>query len=312
MWQTQPGFDGGTLFVAHLDVPMIVDQARQGFRRDPEWLYGEGVGRSRAPLVMLEYAFRSLRSIRRLRKLPVGVLLFSDEGRDAAQSAPLIRDAAARAEHVVVCRPGTVGNGILTRRRGSRRYQLVVEGERLSPGRIGRKRPVLPWACEKLEAMGRLSTPTPKKRISVAALDLKTERHPMFVPHRVEGSLMVSYSDSAHADEAEASMRSILGKGGPKWTLTRLADRPPMADRRSNRSLVTALEAAAARWEIPVRRETSSWPSVAGLAPASAAVVCGVGPVTRDRGSPEEAVQRISLVQRTLLVAEYLVGRLPR
>jgi hypothetical protein len=39
-----------------------------------------------------------------------------------------------------------------------------------------------------------------------------------------------------------------------------------------------------------------------------AACVCGLGPVARDLGTPQEAVQRISLVQRTLLLADYLGG----
>ena len=72
MWETARGFDGGVLLLAHLDVPAVGDSVRQGFRRDPEWLYGEGVGRSRAPLVMLEYALRALRSIRRPQAAPAG------------------------------------------------------------------------------------------------------------------------------------------------------------------------------------------------------------------------------------------------
>ena len=310
MWETARGFERGVLLLAHLDVPVVGDTVRQGYRRDPEWLYGEGAGRSRASLVMLEYALRALRNVRSLRRLPLGVLLYSDEGRDAVQSRELIRRATAGADHVLVCRPGTVGNGILTQRRGSRRYELTVEGERLSPGQIGRRRTVVGWTCEKLEAIGRLNSP--KQRISIAALDLKTERHAMFVPHRVEASLMMSYLDPAKADQAEASMRTALGRGGPKWRLSQLSDRPPIVERPTNEPLVAALEAAAARWEIPLERDSSAWPSVAGLVPDDTAVVCGVGPVTRDRGTPDEAVQRISLVQRTLLLAEYLIGQLER
>ena len=309
-WETAKGFDGGVLLLAHLDVPVVADGVRQGFRRDPEWLYGEGVGRSRAPLVMLEYALSALRSIRSLRRLPLGVMLYTDEGRDAVQSRPLIAQAAERAGQVLVCRPGTVGNGVLTQRRGSRRYELTVEGDRLSPGQIGRRRTVVGWTCEKLQAIGGLNSP--RKRVSIATLDLRTERHAMFVPHRVEVSLMMSYLEAAQADETEAAMRAALGRGGPKWRLQRLHDRPPMADRPTNGSLVEALEAAATRWEIPLERESSSWPSVAGLVPADTAVVCGMAPVTRDRGTPDEAVQRISLVQRTLLLSEFLIGQINR
>ncbi len=310
MWETARGFDGGTLLVAHLDVPATGAALRQGFRRDPEWLYGEGIGRSRGSLVMLEYALRSLRSIRTLRRVPLGVLLYSDEGQDAIQSHALIRRAAERAEHVLVCRPGTVDNGIVTQRRGSRRYELTVEGARLSPGQVGRRRTVANWTFDKLVAIGKLNAPN--KRLSIAALNVHTERHAMFVPHRVEASLIMSYLDPAHANEAERSMRSILGRGGPTWHLTLLTDRPPMVDRPANQQVVEALESAAATWDIPLDHESSGWPSVAGLVPEPASVVCGVGPVTRDRGTPDEAVQRISLVQRTLLLAEYLIGRAKR
>ena len=309
-WETVKGLEGGILLLAHIDVPVVTDWVRRGFRRDPEWLYGEGVGRSRGPLVMLEYSLRALRSIRSLRRLPLGVMLYADEGRDAVQSRHLIRQAAERADHVLVCRPGTVGNGVLTQRRGSRRYELTVEGDRLSPAQIGRRRTVVGWTCEKLQSIGALSSP--RKRISIAALDVRTERHAMFVPHRIEVSLMMSYLEAGQADETEAAMRAALGRGGPKWHLDRLDDRPPMPDRPNNAALVEALEAAAVRWEIPLERESSAWPSVAGLVPADTAVVCGMAPVTRDRGTPDEAVQRISLVQRTLLLTEYLIGRLER
>ena len=310
MWETVKGFEGGVLLLAHLDVPVMAGAVQQGFRRDPEWLHGEGVGRSRGSLVMLEYALRALRSTRSLRRIPLGVLLYGDEGRDAARSRGLIHQAAARAEHVLVCRPGTVGHGIVTERRGSRRYELTIEGERLSPGQVGRRRPVVRWACEKVEAIGQLSSP--KRRLSIGVLDMRTERHAMFMPHRVEVSLMMSYLAPAHADETEAAMRRALGRGGPKWSLNRASDRPPMQHRPGNQRLVDALEAAAAKRDIGVERESSAWPSVAGLVPEGTAVVCGVSPAMMDGGTPDEAVQRISLVQRTLLLTEYLVGRLGR
>ena len=310
MWETARGFDGGVLLLAHLDVPTTDSALRQGFRRDPEWLYGEGVGRSRGSLVMLEYALRALRNVRTLRRVPLGVLLYTDEGRDATQSQALIRRAAARADQVLVCRPGTVGNGIVTERRGSRRYELTVDGQSLSPGQVGRRRTVVNWTADKLVAFSKLNAPN--KRLSIAALDVRTERHAMFVPHRVEASLMMSYLDPAQADEAEASMRSILGRRGPKWNLIPLTDRPPMIDRAANHDAVAALEAAAAKWDIPIEHESSGWSSVAGLVPDPTAAVCGIGPIVKDAGTPDEAVQRISLVQRTLLLAEYLIGRLGR
>ena len=71
-WETNSGFEGGTLFIGHIDIPLESGVPVQTFRREPEWLYGEGVGVSRAPLVMLEFALRSLRYNRLLHQLPIG------------------------------------------------------------------------------------------------------------------------------------------------------------------------------------------------------------------------------------------------
>ncbi len=149
-WETQAGMAGGVLFIAQLDVPIEPTAAHKPFRRTPEHLFGEGVGRSRAPLVILEYAFRSLRSIRRLRHLKAGVLLYADEGRSARHSARFIRAAAAKAKEVFVLRPGTTSGGIIARRNGVRIYTLNIMGESLSLSSGARREPVIRWAMEKL------------------------------------------------------------------------------------------------------------------------------------------------------------------
>jgi len=136
-----------------------------------------------------------------------------------------------------------------------------------------------------------------------------TERHAMFMPHRLEASLLMSYTDDSEADAAESAMRATLGRAGPKWEMNMVADRPPMGDRQINAALIEELSAAAAKWEIPLELQFATSPSVAGLVSGDVAAVCGMGPVTTARGTPNEAVQRISLVQRTLLLAEYLLGR---
>ena len=104
----------------------------------------------------------------------------------------------------------------------------------------------------------------------------------------------------------QEAIREILASGGFSYQLEALSDRPALKSRASNKRLCTELSEIAANWEIPFGQESALWPSVAGLVPASTAVVCGVGPVARDLYTPNEAVERISLLQRTLLLAEFL------
>ena len=303
-WQTAAGLENGTLLVGHLDVPVETEIPPQMFRRDPEWLHGEGIGSSRAPLVMIEFALRALRSSKLLRNAAVGALLYADEGRDARYSGDIIRAAAARAKHVLVLRPGNIGESIITQRRGQRKYRLRVEGDALRPGRATRKPEALRWLCRKLEELSALSDQ--KNRLSVSTTSVRTETLPMLLPHRAVATILVTYPEEVAADTVEAAMRSTLGKGKPKWGLEKIASRPPMKERRANTRLAKSLVDLASEWEMPLKRESSVWPSVAGVVPSKTACICGVGPVARDLGTPNEAVQRVSLVQRTLLLAEFL------
>lgn len=307
-WETARKLSDGTLFIGHLDVPLEGSAPHQPFRRDPEWLHGEGIGTSRAPLVMLEFALRSLRGIRRLRKLPLGVLLYSDEGWDAQGSREIIEAAAARAKQVFVLRPGNLGDHVIVQRRGHRKYRFRVEGAQLRPGRLIKKLPPLRWTWKKLEELAQLTSH--KDRISVSILDMRTERHPMRLPHRITATILVTYPDPAVIEPLEQQMWAILGKSGPHWELELLSDRPPMRDRTANMRLAKSLTEVAKQWEIPLNSESSTFPSVAGLAPLKTPCLCGMGPVARDLSTPAEAVQRISLVQRTLLLAEFLAKQL--
>jgi D-alanine-D-alanine ligase len=304
-WETKKGLAGGTLFVLHLDVPVVEEVPSQRFRREPEWLYGDGIGASRAPVVMLEFALRSIRSIRRLHRLPVGVLCYTDEGRDARYGRMTIRKAAERAGRVLVLRPGNLGDYVVTKRRGQRRYRFRAEEE---PRRLGRalKRPeLLRWVWNRLEGFSGIGSA--RQRTSVSALHVGSDRLPMHLPHRVTSILVVTYPDASRIAAVEQDMRALVPKGGPKWELEQISDRPPMKERSSTLELARSLKRTADEWDIPLKTESSAWASVAGLVPGRTACLCGVAPVARDLGTPQEAVQRISLVQRTLLLAQYLV-----
>lgn len=307
-WETRHGFEDGTLLVLHLDVPLGQDAPNQGYRREPEWLHGEGIGASRAPMVMVEYALRALKSQRQLAKLKLGVLAYTDEGRDGRYSAELIRRAAKQAKQVFVLRPGQAGGLAIVGRRGVRKFQLGVEGPAKKLGQAGIKNEPLLWTAEKLQAMAALSSR--KARIAVSASDLKVHAHPMRLPHNVTATVLISSPDADVADETEEKVRAILGKSTSslKWTLRQISDRPAMESSKKSVALQKKLKKIADALEIPFGTETSVWPSAAGLVPSRTAVICGMGPVACDLYTPNEAVERISLLQRTLLLTSFLAN----
>jgi len=303
--ETAKGLEGGTLLMLALDVPWPQSVQGHGFRRDPELLYGEGVALSRGPLVMLEFALRALKQQKLMHKTRLGVALYADEGLDCQLSADRLARAAGSAERVLVLRPGNAGDKVITQRRGQRIYHLVAEGRPARLGQASRRPNVLHWFCSRCDALTGLTQP--KRRIAVAVSKVSTSAFPHLLPHKLETTIQVGYPDARSGADVEAQMREALGTDRP-WMLEQVADRPPMAERRENLALYERLKGVAADWGIPLERESSVGPSVAGLVPPGVAVVCGMGPVGLDLYTPRESIQRISLVQRTLLLAEVLAS----
>ena len=304
-WETKAGFEGGTLLIGHIDVPLERNTPNQLFRRDPEWLYGEGIGVSRAPFVMLNFALRALRNRRVLQKIPLGVLYYSDEGRDCRYSAEMIQQAAAKAACVLVLRPGSLNDKMMIQRRGQKKYLLTLEGKSLRLGQYARTPEVLLQACGKFLEIS--SHSSRKDRVALSVTDIQTDAYPMRLPHRVTANLMLSYLDPKMVAPIEKKVGEILKKGSFRFHLETISDRPPMKERRNNLRLAKKLTAIADQWDIPLIQDSSVWPSAGGLVPAKVPVVCGLGPVSKDLYAPQEGVSRSSFIQRTLLMAQFLV-----
>jgi D-alanine-D-alanine ligase len=234
-------------------------------------------------------------------------LLYADEGRQGRYSAPLIRAAAERAKEVFILRPGNVGDHVITQRRGQRRFRFQVVAEPIRLGRPSRRADALRWAWNKLEEIAQLTDRS--RRISVSTIELRTERMPMHLPHRAMAIIAITYPSEEAAEALEKRIRAILGRKGPKWELEFLTDQPPFLKRPASLELYRELSQVAENWQIPLHAESSVWPSVAGLLPEDKPVLCGLGPVARDLRTPQESLLRISLVQRTLLLSQFLVAR---
>jgi D-alanine-D-alanine ligase len=145
------------------------------------------------------------------------------------------------------------------------------------------------------------------EKIAIASTKVNTSGFPMLLPHRLSADLLLTYLDVKRADAAEDKVRAILGKNTLKWSLELVSDRPAMKDRIANKRLASSILSTAADWGIELRTDSSVWPSVGGLVTGRTGVACGMGPVARQLYTPQEAVQRMSLIQRTLLLAQFLL-----
>lgn len=304
-WETRAGMQDGILLIGHIDVPINPYLAFEAFRSDPEFLYGEGIGSSRASLAMLEYSLKALKQVDKLDQLHLGVLYYGDEGLDCVESEDTIRKACMLAKKILILRPGNAPDKVITSRRGQSRYRLTVEGEPKRLGAKGRKPDLLRVLYCKLDQLSKLSLR--KERIAVSAVDIKTEAHPGMIPHRAVVEIQTTYPTKEKGTQLEKSLKEILSGDDLKWRLAKQSDRPPMTERKTNQQLLNSLNNIATEWDIPLSKESSLMPSVAGLVPRSVPTICGIGPVVHNLYTSRESIERISLVQRTLLLSQLLL-----
>ena len=304
-WETNRGMKSGTLLLGHIDVPLEPNHAAQLFRKEPEWLHGEGIGISRAPLVMALYALKALRHHRMLHKQPIGILYYMDEGRDCRYSAELIQKAAKSASRVMVLRPGGYMNQIYIQQKGQRKYFLTIKGKLRVPGEPYPNSDTLIWTVHRLHEL--TDELCRRKGVTVDFVGMETEGYPMRSPHKIHMTMMVGYLDNRKADESVERIREILTGSRFKIRMEMISDRPPMKKRPVNRELALSFEKIASDWDIPLQIDTSVWPSAGGLVPKRIPVIGGIGPIARDMYTPHEAVDRTSLIQRTLLLAQFLI-----
>jgi D-alanine-D-alanine ligase len=208
----------------------------------------------------------------------------------------------------MVLRPGNPGGHAITDRRGLRKYFLVAEGTPLRLGKAASSPEVLLWAAQKTEALAKLTNR--REKIALSAVNIATDAYPMLLPHRVRITLLSSFATIRDGDRLEKEMKSVLGRGKVKWSLECVANRPPMRTKKRGNTQIGSMQDIARQWEIPFVLESSVMPSAAGLIKQGTPVLCGMGPCARDLYTSRECIERVSLVQRTLLLSQYLASKL--
>lgn len=304
-WESKAGMDNGTLIIVQLDVPVTPELASEHFRRDPEKLFGEGIGSSRAPLVTVEYALRALKKTKSLNGLKLGVLIYADEGRDCDESAHLIRSACQMAQRVLVLDAAHHPQKIRTSARGQRRFRVTLEGKSLELGQRSKQIDLMQLFSKKMNLLTELNDKG--KRTAISVVDVNTDAYPRRLPHRVSFTIQTSFPDRLSADRIEEQVYEICRGGGVKWHIAQISDRPAFIESRQSKALFQEIVKLGSEWELPLKGETSLWPSVAGLVPQGKAVICGLAPAIENIATSVEAISRISFVERMLLLGQLLL-----
>lgn len=309
-WKTLIDFKHTTLLVLPVDVPRERGKYPVPFRRDPEWLSGEGIASSRAGIICLLQTLEALEALNQLEKARVSVFLYADEGRGMRYSAPLLKKAASAARQVIVLQPGYRGGKVVDQRRGLRKFSILVEGasRRIGfEGSQGTGKDPLSWLLGKTQGLFQLDQP--EEKLSVVVQDIRTEGFSVLLPHRVCATIYVTFLEPEKADQAEGQLHQLLQPEEPglQVYIEKLEERPSLLRSPRSQPLLDKLQALSEKWRLPFGVESSLLPSAAGAIPGNVPVICGFGPASRGLYTPGEAIHRGELLQRALLLSLFLL-----
>jgi D-alanine-D-alanine ligase len=306
-WESKAGFKDGTLLVLPIDIPGERKGFPIPFRTEQEWIYGEGIASSRGGLTVMLTALNALKEQKLLAKKKVGVLFYSDEGRGMRYSSSTLRKAASEAKQVIVLQPGFTEGKVADQRRGSKKYSITVEGDPLRVGgKNSKQADVLSSFLLKTEKLKEISSRD--KKLTIAVQDVHSERYSVLLPHRVTATIVVTYINEKLAEEAEKEIRETFksSSGGMKSYVETIEERPPLL-RRKNNEVISQLRQISEEWHLPFGTESSLLASAAGEVQADIPVVCGFAPASKGLYTPNEAIHRSELIQRSLLLSLFLL-----
>ena len=297
----------GTLLVFPIDIPIDRRVYPVPFRKDPEWLHGEGIASSRAGIVTVLSALSALKSIKKLKDKKIGVLAYSDEGRGMRYSNSYVQQAASQYEQVLVMTPGVYQGKVVDQQRGSRKYKIVVDGSSM---RLGSKvkKDVMTWFMERYDQIAELNRPEDK--LSVALLDVHSDSYSVLLSHRLQATIYVTYLNPNHANAVEKRLKEIFiaQEKEVHSNLEKLEERPPLLRNRASKKLTDQLKKISEEWKLPFGVESGLLPSAAGEITAKIPVLCGLAPTSKDVYTPNEAIHRGELLQRLLLITLFLLN----
>lgn len=306
-WTGKNGFQNGTVFVIPVDIPGNRGAYPIPFRKEPENLYGEGIASSRAGLISVLKALDGLNHLGRLEDSNFGVFVYGDEGMGMRYSSGVLQKIGKRAKNMIVMHPGYNENKVIHQRRGTIKLKVVIEGSSLRIGSQSATANALDFLLDKSVDIKKIDKEN--KYLTVAIQDIQSSRYSMLVPHRVSANIFITYVESNQAKKVESQVRRLFQtkKKGIKIYIEKLEARPPMVKTPKSEALIEELRKISEKWKIPFDVESTLLPSAAGVISKECAVVCGMAPSSKNLYTPEESISRTELVQKTLLISQFLL-----
>jgi glutamate carboxypeptidase len=287
----------------------------EGFRIDGELARGPGVVDMKGGLVVMLFALRALAESGLLARLPVRVVIVSDEEIGSPEGAEVIAAQLSGAACALTFESGRAGDAIITRRKGTGSIRLMAHGKAAHSGNHHADGANAIWAVAKAIDFAQSLTDY-ARGITINTGTVQGGQGRNTVPDRAEALVDLRFASRAEGEETVARLRELTATIGDSVPGTRVEvvggiARPPLERSEAN---------------VALYREYAACARTAGLGDGEAALVGGgsdaattaalgipsidgLGPRGSGFHTHDERVELATFIPKTEALVRFLAGR---
>lgn len=304
--------------VGHLDT-VFPPGTFEGFKRDGELARGPGVLDMKGGLVVVAWALKALALADggALERLPVRVVIVSDEEVGSPEGQGVIRDAIQGARAALVFESGRKNDFVITRRKGTGAMTVVAHGRAAHAGNAHKEGVNALWALAKL--VDRLQQLTDYERgvtVNVGKIVGGTSKNT--VPDHAEGLVDFRFETRADGEALierikDAASTSAAEVPGARIELHGGIARLPLERTEASARLMEAYGACARASGLGAGEAAliggGSDASTSGA--MGIASIDGLGPRGIGFHTKDEQIEVVTLVQKAQALARFLLALAP-
>ena len=300
------------LLVGHSDT-VFPRATFEGFRVDGDRAFGPGVFDMKGGLAVMAFGLAAAARAGLLSRVPVAVLVVSDEEVGSPDSQPLLREHARGASCALVFESGRPGDLVVTQRKGVASLRAEARGIAAHAGNEPERGRSAIWALARLvERAQLLSNPARGVSVNVGTFRGGTSRNT--VPERAECELDLRYRTAEDARALETALEAAARDAalpGTSITLSRVGARLPLERTAASAALAAEYgacqrESGLGAGEAPLAGGGSDACTTAEVGVPS---IDGLGPRGAGYHTPAEEVDLTSLVPKAQALVRFLAGR---
>jgi len=294
------------ILLGHLDTVYPPGSGSVSFKRKGSRIVGPGTADMKGGVVVMVQALRLLDMLGFLDRIPLECLFSGDEETGSAFSSGLIRDMANGVSWGLVFECGGLSGEIVNRRRGVRRYELVVTGKARHAGvKEGPKSSALVEMARQILALEGLNDHDRGIAVNVGTAEGGTATN--VVPDHARVKFEIRFWDEEAEVYTVKRMREVTSRAaadGCGVSLRELNRTPCMVPAGGAGELVRMAKAAAGELGQQVDVEKRGGASDGNLLSSlGIPVIDGLGPSGDLDHSPDEYIVEKSLYDRIELTA---------